>query len=202
MFEALTQAEGAFLIWIQENLRNPALNGFFKVITHLGDATWVVIMAAAMFLIPGGLLYLNRKKPAADRLSEKHQRLLEFLFRLSWLCIAGLLFSLVINNLILKNLVARVRPYDEFAALKSLVGPQVDYSFPSGHTGASLAATWVIFRETPKKVGIWALAYSILIAFSRLYVGVHYPTDVLCGAVTGILCAELGRYVIQKYLGK
>ena len=57
-----------------------------------------------------------------------------------------------------------------------------DWSFPSGHATASFAAAWALFRLAPKKVGVPALLLAILIALSRLYVGVHYPTDVLAGA--------------------
>ena len=105
------------------------------------------------------------------------------------MCAVSLILSVVINNVIIKNLVARTRPYEVVEGLKLLIAKQSDFSFPSGHTGASFAAAVVIFMKTPKKYGIPAMRMAALIAFSRLYVGVHYPTDVLAGLVTGTICA-------------
>ena len=91
----------------------------------------------------------------------------------------------------LKNLVMRPRPFDAIPQLEALVHAG-GWSFPSGHSTSSMAASIVMFRQLPRRVGIPALALGILICLSRLYVGVHYPTDVLCGALIGIvagLCA-------------
>ena len=69
--------------------------------------------------------------------------------------------------------------------LTSLIGVQGDFSFPSGHTGSSFAAAVVLFYRMPKKYGIPALVLAVLISLSRVYVGVHYPTDILAGALIG-----------------
>lgn len=98
----------------------------------------------------------------------------------------ALVVSLLINNVLLKNLVGRVRPYDLLEGLTPLIGRQWDPSFPSGHTGSSFAAAWVLYRELPKRFGVPALILAGLIGLSRLYVGVHYPTDVLFGVISGI----------------
>ena len=85
----------------------------------------------------------------------------------------------------------RPRPFDAIPQLEALVHAG-GWSFPSGHSTSSMAASIVMFRQLPRRVGIPALALGILICLSRLYVGVHYPTDVLCGALIGIvagLCA-------------
>lgn len=68
-----------------------------------------------------------------------------------------LLGSVLIDNVILKNVIARTRPYETIVGLTSLVGAQKDYSFPSGHTGSSFVAAVVLFRGLPKKYGIPAL---------------------------------------------
>ena len=65
--------------------------------------------------------------------------------------------------------------------LKLLIEKQSDYSFPSGHTGSSFASAIVLWKELPRKYGVMALIVAVLIAYSRLYVGVHYPSDVLAG---------------------
>lgn len=77
--------------------------------------------------------------------------------RIGVLALAALLGSVLIDNVILKNVIARTRPYETIAGLTSLVGAQKDYSFPSGHTGSSFAAAVVLFRGLPKKYGIPAL---------------------------------------------
>ena len=98
----------------------------------------------------------------------------------------ALLGSLIINNLILKNLIARIRPYEIINGLVPLIEKPTDYSFPSGHTGSSFAAACILYRKLPKRFGIPALILAILIGFSRLYLGVHYPSDVLCGIISGV----------------
>lgn len=81
--------------------------------------------------------------------------------------------------------VARSRPYDCIRGLIPLITPPTDYSFPSGHTAASFAVGVLLFRKLPKRYGIPALVLAALIGFSRLYLGVHYPSDVLAGALLG-----------------
>jgi len=109
-----------------------------------------------------------------------------------FVCAAALLLSLLFCNVILKNLVARPRPYDTLDWLNPLVKPLSDYSFPSGHTSASFAsATAIFFSGLNKKWGIAAFILAALISFSRLYVGVHYPTDILGGIFTGVLSGYL-----------
>jgi len=102
---------------------------------------------------------------------------------------ASLLGSLVFNNMLVKNLVARPRPYRMMEALTILVPEPGEFSFPSGHTSSSFAAGVVLYLMLPKKYGIPAMILAFLIGISRLYVGVHYPTDVLGGMVMGTLIA-------------
>lgn len=111
---------------------------------------------------------------------------------------AALLMDLVLCNLILKNLVARVRPYDVNTAIAILIKKPLDFSFPSGHTAASFAAMTALFLAKMKKAWIAALVLAVLIAFSRLYFYVHYPTDVLGGAVVGILSGIIGYAIVEK----
>ena len=107
----------------------------------------------------------------------------------------ALLFALLLDatvcNLMLKPLIARIRPFDVNTAVQLLIARPTDYSFPSGHTAASFAATTALFFCRHK---LWkpALILSVLIAFSRLYLYVHYPTDVLSGAIVGSIMGYLG----------
>ena len=153
--------EADILLWIQNNIRNDVLTPIFKFITTLGNAGVIWIVFSVGLLIP------------------KKTR------RVGVLALVSLFFSALIDNVILKNVVARTRPYDVIEGLTSLVGAQKDYSFPSGHTGSAFAAAVVMFRELPKKLGIPILVFACLMGLSRLYVGVHYPSDVLGGVLIG-----------------
>ena len=167
--------EADILLWIQNHLRMEQLDPIMKGITFLGDYGW--------FWIVLGVVLIARKKT----------RLSGFAVELS------LLFSLLVNNIILKNLVARVRPYEVIPSLDLIVKEAVDFSFPSGHSGASFAAATAIFCTMPQKYGVAALILAALIAFSRLYVGIHYPTDVMVGILDGILFGLLSAHFIKRW---
>ncbi len=154
--------EGSILLWIQENLRSEAVTPVMEFITHLGDTAFIWIAMAAVFFA------FKRTRTTGI------------------LVLTALLGSLLINNLILKNLIARVRPYEAVEGLTLLIERQPDWSFPSGHSASSFAAAAVIWLNH-RRIGWTALVLAAMIAFSRLYVGVHYPTDVICGAVSGLL---------------
>ena len=107
----------------------------------------------------------------------------------------ALIMGLIICNMTLKPLVARIRPYDLQAQLgvtiNLLNGTMHDFSFPSGHTIASFEAATVLLKNS-KKMGIPAMLLAVLIAFSRLYLYVHYPTDVIASIILGMLFAFIG----------
>lgn len=116
--------------------------------------------------------------------------------------IFALLMGLLVCNIILKPIIARPRPYDfvlEYYGrdIFMLTEAMHDFSFPSGHTIASFEASTVLMRNS-KKLGIPALILTLLIAFSRLYLYVHYPTDVLFSVVAGILFGLIGNAIAKK----
>lgn len=111
--------------------------------------------------------------------------------------IGSILLSLMVNNVFLKHLVARSRPFDVIAALHPLISKPTDYSFPSGHTACSFAVGFLLFRKLPKKFDIPCLLLAILIGFSRIYVGVHYPSDVIAGAVSGIVIGYVAENLVN-----
>ena len=116
------------------------------------------------------------------------------------LALCAMLFGLIGTNLVLKNLVQRVRPYEMVEGLTHLGRITDPNSFPSGHTTAAFAAGVVWFRTLPARwARVLALASAFLMAFSRLYVGVHYPTDVLAGAVMGTVCALLALWLGKRW---
>ncbi len=100
--------------------------------------------------------------------------------------LAGMLTGLIIGNLILKNLVARERPCWIDSDILMLISIPEDYSFPSGHTLASTISAVILMQED-KKLGIPAVILAVLIAFSRMYLFVHFPTDILGGLLLGLV---------------
>lgn len=189
--EALLQLDGAALLWIQEYVRNDFLTPIVTFITHLGDHGYLWI---ALLLI---LLAIPKTRKAG------------------LIGAATLLLTFLLNNQVLKPLVARTRPYEVVEGLTILIKKPGEFSFPSGHTANSICVgfvLWMISRQCeklgdktlyfPKAAGWFFLVLSILIGLSRLYVGVHYPTDVLGGTVVAIFdaCVVFGIY--KKYFLK
>jgi undecaprenyl-diphosphatase len=173
------------LEWIQENVANGFLDFLMPIITIFGDAGIFWIACAAVMLI----FPKTRKTGLAMGVA--------------------LVMGLLVCNICLKPLVARMRPLvyeveilgnsaaDLLHSGQLLVGKPSDFSFPSGHTIASFEAAGVLMLNN-KKLGIPALVLAILIAFSRMYLFVHYPTDVLVSVVLGTLFAILANYLVKK----
>ena len=109
----------------------------------------------------------------------------------------SLLVNLLIVNICVKPFFARIRPYDVNKGVTLLIDKLSDYSFPSGHTAASFAAAFSL-KFTKVKGWIPALILACIIAFSRLYLYVHYPTDVLFGALFGTASALIADSVCRK----
>lgn len=178
MLQYLISAEGDILIWIQNSVRNDVLTPIFTGITTLGNGGLIWIVCAGILLIP-------KKTRKAGIIT-----------------LVSLGLSVIIDNIILKNLIGRIRPYEVVVGLTSLIGAQRDFSFPSGHTGSSFAAAVVMYKYLPKKIGIPAVVFASLMGLSRLYVGVHYPSDVLGGAVIGTGIAILTCKMSSQLDGK
>lgn len=174
MIEALVNTEKDILLFIQDAIRNPVMTPFFIGVTKLGDGGAIWIVLAVVLLIP------------------KKTR------KVGWMMVLSLLGSLVINNLLLKNLVARMRPFETIDNLIPLIAKPTDYAFPSGHTASSFAAAGILYRKLPKGFGILALLLAIFIGFSRLYVGVHYPSDVLCGMISGVGISYAAELMVDR----
>ncbi len=163
MLDWLIGLDGGILLLIQEYVRNPVLTPFVRVVTALGNGGAVWILLTLLLLI------LPKTR------------------RVGCMMAVALIGTLLVNNIILKNLFARTRPYEVIEGLTYLVPKPGEYSFPSGHSGSSFAAAGVMWKKLPKRYGIPAIVLASLIALSRLYVGVHYPSDVLFGMIDGIL---------------
>ncbi len=157
--------EAEMLKDFQRWIRQPWLDKIMVVYTGLNDAGRISILTCVSLLV-------LRK------------------YRKVGLCASfALAFETLIINMILKPLVARPRPYIISEAIDVLVHHQGDFAFPSGHTGSAFAVAGVMLLCMPKKYGIPAFLFALLMGVSRMYVGVHYFTDVLAGAGIGLGCA-------------
>lgn len=109
----------------------------------------------------------------------------------------ALIFCLLVGNMTLKPLIARPRPYTYFPEMTLLIAPLADFSFPSGHTFASFASATALFLYH-KKAGIAAYILAAIIAFTRLYLYVHFPSDVIAGMLLGIFSGWLAYQIVQS----
>ena len=168
--------EMQILYGIQE-LRTSFLDSFFVFITSLGNSGFI-------WIVLGILLVIFKKTRKTG---------LVILFAMS--------LGFLLGNMALKNLIQRSRPCWEDPSISLLISNPHDFSFPSGHTLHSFAAAFSIFLSH-KKAGIISLLLASLIAFSRLYLFVHYPTDILGGLVLGLLLALISNYCVKKWTTK
>ncbi len=167
----------SLLNFVYDNIRCAFLDMLMPVITLFGESGIFFICIALVLML------------------FKRTRKTGFMLAVS------LIIGLVVCNITLKPIFARPRPYTVRTDVIMLVEVLNDYSFPSGHTVAAFESA-TVFLMRKRKVGIAFLVLAILIAFSRLYLYVHYPTDVLCGMIIGILsgfCAVwLVDYIYKK----
>ncbi len=179
MINVMLQLDGNILLFIQKYIRQDWMNPFWIFITSLGNGGQLWLITAVLLLIPRKT---NHVGVAA---------------------ILAVAAGALITNVALKNIVARIRPFEVISGLEILIRAPHDYSFPSGHTCSAFSAAFVYYRLLPKKWGIAALIVASLIGFSRLYLGVHYPSDVLGGILAGAFAAWTGVKVnecIEKKL--
>ncbi len=116
--------------------------------------------------------------------------------RTGFMMAAGLILALLIGNIVMKNVIARPRPCWLDDGIRLLISKPSDYSFPSGHTLASFVSAFVLLGEN-KRLGVPALIVASVIAFSRMYLFVHFPTDILAGILLAWLIV-FGMNVFMK----
>lgn len=168
----IQQLDERLLRWIAQTLRLPIADPVVTAYTALGNGGWAFILLGLILLVSR-----RTRKAGVSALS-------------------GMLLGLLVTNLTLKPLVSRLRPWvvmENFAVLVTSSDPN---SFPSGHTCAAFACAAALSAVLPQK---WARATAwiaaALMGFSRLYVGVHFPSDVLAGALVGTLCGLAGAWL-------
>ena len=173
MVDALLKMDGEILLFIQDHIRQEWMDWFWKAVTHLGDG--------GVFWILLGIILLFSKKTRPAGVA----------------ALLALLVGALITNVCLKNFVARIRPYEVVEGLRLMIERQRDYSFPSGHTAASFASVTALYLAGEKKMWKVALVLAVLIALSRLYLYVHYPTDIIGGVIFGSLSGYLGYKIVE-----
>ena len=151
---------------------------FFNFITFLGEEGWIFILAGVLLL-----LFAKTRKMGVSML-------------------IALLFGLFITNLALKNFVARPRPFimdETFKSYWEFVGKTKvgDMSFPSGHTTSAMAAGFAFFLFGNKKWSWSGIAFALLMGASRIYLAVHYATDVIGGVISGMVAGFLAFLLVQ-----
>lgn len=161
------------LDFIKEYIKTPFLDFLMPKITALGNGGIIWIVAALV------LLSIPKYRKGGIALS------------------VGLFACLILGNLILKPLVARVRPFDLVDGIELLISAPLDYSFPSGHTLSS-AVSAAVLTMVDKRFGYFAIPLAVLIAFSRLYLYVHFLTDVLGGVFIAAIISTVIYFVFFK----
>lgn len=165
MFDAILRADQAILNGIQELFRCDFLDVFFTFVTKLGNAGFIWILL--------GLILCCFQKWR----------------RTGIILLCSVAAAFLVGEAAIKPVVGRLRPFMDNTAVQLLIDPPRGFSFPSGHSMSSFAAATALFLCGRRKVSwLWFLG-AILMAFSRLYFYVHYPSDVLAGAILGILTA-------------
>lgn len=161
------------ILYAIQNIHNPVLDKIMVGISSLGNAGILWVIIAIILLI-----------------SKKHRKTGIHMF-------IAMVLTLFVGNLILKNLVQRERPCWIDTTIPLLINNPKDYSFPSGHTMNSFTAAMCIFLHQ-KRWGIVAFVVAALIAFSRMYLFVHFPTDIITGMIIGISSALIINFLMNK----
>jgi undecaprenyl-diphosphatase len=157
---------------INKNLRHALLDKMMPLITALGNGgiVWVII----------SLCLIN---------SDSYRKE-------GYMVIASLIATTIIGEGVIKHLIKRTRPFIKLKLNNLLISKPITHSFPSGHTASSFAAAG-IFYMMDNRYSIMVVILAALIAFSRIYLNVHYPTDVVTGIILGLLCSRLVIYLFH-----
>lgn len=174
--EIITNIDFSILDFIQENIRNAFLDPVMAVLGYLGEAGAVWIILGIV------LLFFRKTRPAGVCM------------------LAAMALGYLIGDIGIKNLVARPRPFLVNTDVDLYINAPTSHSFPSGHSTASFAAVTSLFGMLKEKrwIAYSALGLAILIVFSRLYNYVHYPSDVLCGILLGVICGLVMALIFKK----
>lgn len=177
MIDAIVSWDASVLLWVQENIRTAFGDLIIPFWSRLGNAGLLWITAALI------LLFFRKTRRAGV------------------LALAAMLLNLVVVNGVIKHLVGRPRPWLTIEGLIVLVNEPDPNSFPSGHTSAAFAFALAVYQELSIPwVRVAVVAAAVCMGWSRIYVAVHYPSDVLAGAVIGALCGLAVVWLYRRFL--
>ena len=179
--DQLIQIDGNFLIGIQHSLNADWLTPIMKGFSFCGNIGWASILLCII------LVCFKRTR------------------KLGVLCAGSVLLTFICCTGIVKPLVGRLRPWEVFSAVKPLIPDPGDSSFPSGHASNSMAVAFAFWLNTRKSATVnskeercrlhrWsyvAIVFALMIALSRLYLGMHFPSDVIGGILIAIICSQI-----------
>jgi undecaprenyl-diphosphatase len=173
MMSFVQSFDNSILLYIKDNMHGIIMDKSMVISTYLGNGgiIWIIIAA---------ILIINKKYR-----------------KIGFMALGALILSTILGEEILKNVVKRIRPSEDIQAWNLLIAKPLSYSFPSGHTTSSFAVAGVLAKYF-KRYAFEFLGLASLIGFSRLYLYVHYPTDILAGAVLGLMCSGIIIYLFDK----
>jgi undecaprenyl-diphosphatase len=177
MISLLQNMDESILLFIKNNMHSYIMDKAMVTITSLGNggAIWIIIAV---------LLMINKKYR-----------------KISFIVLGALLISAILGEGVLKHVIQRIRPSEDILAINMLITKPLSYSFPSGHSASSFAGAAALSKYL-KKYAPFFFGLAVLIAFSRLYLYVHYPTDVLAGAILGLICSKISIALPQFITGR
>lgn len=175
MLDFVQTLDEKILYFIQNNLHNNILDKLMPFLTFLGSKGGLVWIAVCV-----ALLFSKKYRMAA----------------VMGICV--IILSNIVSEYVIKLIVQRPRPFI-LHPHELLISKPEGYSFPSSHTAVSFGVSIVLFKSI-KKFGFTLITLALLISFSRLYLFVHYPSDVITGVITGILCSLLVLRIFKKYI--
>ena len=173
MISFVQKFDSSMLLSIKDNLHGPIMDKVMVISTYLGNEGMIWIIISALLMI-----------------SKRYRKI-------GFMALVALVLSTILGDGILKHVVKRIRPSANIPAVNLLIVKPLSYSFPSGHTTSSFAVAGVLAKYF-KDYALEFFSLASLIAFSRLYLYVHYPTDVLAGAVLGLICSGIVIYMFNK----
>jgi undecaprenyl-diphosphatase len=173
MISLVQRLDSSILLYIKDNMHGIIMDKSMIISTYLGNGgiIWIIIAA---------ILIINKKYR-----------------KIGFMALGALILSTILGEGILKHIVQRTRPSEDITAWNFLIAKPLSYSFPSGHTTSSFAVAGVLAKYF-KRYAFGFLGLASLIGFSRLYLYVHYPTDILAGAVLGLMCSRIIIYLFGK----
>lgn len=179
--ERLLEIDGNILIGIQHSLNADWFTEVMKAVSFLSNAGWLwILLCLALIAYPKTR-------------------------RVGVICAASLLFAFIMCNGVVKLSIDRARPWELIEGVKMLIPDPGDSSFPSGHANASMATAWALWLATRKgneklhRYAWGAIVLALITGLSRVYLGMHFPSDVIAGLLIGLICSTIVYIIIIKY---